>query len=157
MAEAEKSIFAIVRQFSREPLVSVPSNPVVPICTYTEPQTLSVGLTEQEAREKGVDIEIVRFPWRASGAAMATGVTEGFVKLIADAKTKRVLGVHILGTDAANLNGEASLIVSTGMTVEQAANAVRQHPSLSEGIKEALWALMGLPLHIAKRPNRGRE
>ncbi|MFN4179215.1 MAG: dihydrolipoyl dehydrogenase [Armatimonadota bacterium] len=157
MVEAERAIFAIVRQFEGEPLVPVPSNFVVPICTYTEPQTLGVGLTEQEAREQGIDIEVARFPWRASGAAMATGTTEGFVKLIADAKTKRVLGVHILGADAANLNGEASLIVSTGMSVEQAANTVRQHPSLSEGIKEALWTLMGLPLHIAKRPNRGRE
>ncbi|MFN3421743.1 MAG: dihydrolipoyl dehydrogenase [Armatimonadota bacterium] len=157
MAEAERAIFAIVRQFNSEPLMPAPSNLVVPICTYTEPQTLGVGLTEQEAREHGIDIEVVRFPWRASGAAMATGAMEGFVKLIADAETKRVLGVHILGTDAANLNGEASLIVSTGMSVEQAANVVRQHPSLSEGIKEALWALMGLPLHIAKRPNRGRE
>ncbi len=157
MVEAERAIFAIVRQFSGEPLVSAPSNPIVPICTYTEPQTLGVGLTEQEARGQGIDIEVVRFPWRASGAAMAVGMTEGFVKLVADAKTKQVLGVHILGADAANLNGEASLIVSTGMSVEQAANTVRQHPSLSEGIKEALWTLMGLPLHIAKRPNRGRE
>lgn len=87
---------------------------------------------------------------------MAAGMTEGFVKLIADAKTKQVMGVHILGADAANLNGEASLIVASGISVEQAANIVRQHPSLSEGIKEALWALIGLPLHIAKRPNRGR-
>jgi dihydrolipoamide dehydrogenase len=118
---------------------------------------LSVGLTEQEAKEKGLDVEVARFPWRASGAAMASGATEGFVKAIADANTKQVLGLHILGADAVNLNGEATLIVEKKMTVEQAANIVRQHPSLSEGVKEALWALIGLPLHITKRPDRGRE
>jgi dihydrolipoamide dehydrogenase len=157
MMEAERAVEAIARQISGEPLPPVLKNSVVPVCTYTEPQALSVGLTEQEAKEKGLDVEIARFPWRASGAAMASGATEGFVKAIADAKTKQVLGLHILGADAVNLNGEAVLIVEKKMTVEQAANIVRQHPSLSEGIKEALWSLAGLPLHITKRPNRGRE
>jgi dihydrolipoamide dehydrogenase len=157
MMEAERAVEAIARQISGEPLPTVPENSVVPVCTYTEPQALSVGLTEQEAKEKRLDVEIARFPWRASGAAMASGATEGFVKAIADAKTKQVLGLHILGADAVNLNGEAVLIVEKKMTVEQAANIVRQHPSLSEGIKEALWSLAGLPLHITKRPNRGRE
>jgi len=157
MMEAERAVEAIARQISGEPLPPVRENPVVPVCTYTEPQALSVGLTEQEAKEKGLDVEVARFPWRASGAAMASGATEGFVKAIADANTKQVLGLHILGVDAVNLNGEATLIVERKMTVEQAANIVRQHPSLSEGVKEALWALIGLPLHITKRPDRGRE
>jgi dihydrolipoamide dehydrogenase len=157
MMEAERAVEAIARQISGEPLPPVRENPVVPVCTYTEPQALSVGLTEQEAKEKGLDVEVARFPWRASGAAMASGATEGFVKAIADANTKQVLGLHILGADAVNLNGEATLIVEKKMTVEQAANIVRQHPSLSEGVKEALWALIGLPLHIIKRPDRGRE
>jgi dihydrolipoamide dehydrogenase len=157
MMEAERAVEAIARQISGEPLPPVRENPVVPVCTYTEPQALSVGLTEHEAKEKGLDVEVARFPWRASGAAMASGATEGFVKAIADANTKQVLGLHILGADAVNLNGEATLIVEKKMTVEQAANIVRQHPSLSEGVKEALWALIGLPLHITKRPDRGRE
>jgi len=157
MMEAERAVEAIARQISGEPLPPVRENSVVPVCTYTEPQALSVGLTEQEAKEKGLDVEVARFPWRASGAAMASGATEGFVKAIADANTKQVLGLHILGADAVNLNGEATLIVEKKMTVEQAANIVRQHPSLSEGVKEALWALIGLPLHITKRPDRGRE
>jgi len=157
MLEAERAICALVRQFRKEPLMTAPPNSAVPVCTYTEPQTLRVGLTEKEARDRGIEVEVARFPWRASGAAMAVGATEGFVKVIADAKTKRVLGIHILGPDATNLNGEASLMVANGMDVEQAANIVRQHPSLSEGIKEALWSLLGLPLHIAKRPDRGRE
>ncbi len=156
MVEAERAICAIVRQLGGEPMMPAPSNSAVPVCTYTEPQTLSVGLTEQEARERGIEIKVAHFPWRANGAAMAAEMTEGFVKLIADAKTKQVLGVHILGADAANLSGEASLIVASGIGIEKAANTVHQHPSLSEGIKEALWALIGLPLHIAKRPNRGR-
>lgn len=156
MVEAEKAVCAVVRQLGAEPLITAPSNPVIPVCTYTEPQTLTVGLTEQEAREKGIEILVARFPWRAIGAAMVAGLAEGFTKLIADAKTKRVLGIHILGTDAANLNGEASMIVASGFDVVQAANIVRQHPSLSEGIKEVSWSLLGLPLHIAKRPDRGR-
>jgi len=157
MMEAERAAEAISRQISGKPLPPVPKNSVIPVCTYTEPQALSVGLTEQEAKEKGLDVKIARFPWRASGAAMASGATEGFVKVIADAKTKQVLGLHILGADAVNLNGEASLIVGNKMTVEQAVDIIRQHPSLSEGVKEALWALVGLPLHITRRPDRGRE
>ncbi|MCS3917628.1 dihydrolipoyl dehydrogenase [Fervidibacter sacchari] len=157
MMEAERAVEAIARQISGKPLPTFPKNLVIPVCTYTEPQALSVGLTEQEAKEKGLDVKIARFPWRASGAAMASGATEGFVKAIADAKTKQVLGLHILGADAVNLNGEASLIVGNKMTVEQAVDIIRQHPSLSEGIKEALWALVGLPLHITRRPDRGRE
>ncbi|MCX7642548.1 MAG: dihydrolipoyl dehydrogenase [Armatimonadetes bacterium] len=156
MVEAERAVCGIVRQLGGEPLIPVPSSYFVPICAYTEPQALSVGLTEQEAKERGIDTEVARFPWRASGAAMTIGMTEGFVKVVADAKTKRVIGIHILGADATNLNGEASLIVASGVSIEQAANVVRQHPSLSEGIKEALWSLVGLPLHTAKRPNRGR-
>ncbi len=155
--EAEKAVKSVARLILGEPFSPTWQDLVVPVCTYTEPQALSVGLTEQEAKGKGLDIEIARFPWRASGAAMASGTTEGFVKVIADAKKKQVVGLHILGSDAANLNGEAVMIVENKMTVEQAANIVRQHPSLSEGIKEALWALAGLPLHITKRPNRGRE
>lgn len=156
MVEAERAICAVIRQLGGEPLMPVPSNSVIPVCTYTEPQTLKAGLTEHEARERGIEIEVARFPWRANGAAVTSGATEGFVKLIADAKTKRVLGVHIIGSDAANLNGEASLIVANEITVVQAANIVRQHPSLSEGIKEALLEIIGFPLHTAKRPERGR-
>jgi len=157
MMEGEWAVEAIARQFSGKPLPPAPKKLFIPVCTYTEPQALSVGLTEKEAKEKGLNVEIARFPWRANGAAMASALTEGFVKVIADAETKRVIGLHILGADAVNLNGEAALIVESEMTVDQAANIVRQHPSLSEGIKEALWALAGLPLHITKRPNRGRE
>lgn len=156
MLEAERAVFALARQLSREALLPAPPKRAVPICTYSEPQTLSVGTTEQEAREQGIEIEVARFPWRANASAMAEGVTDGFVKVIAEAKTKKVIGVHIIGTGAVNLNGEASFVVANGLTVSQAANVIRQHPSLSEGLKEALWVLMGLPLHIPKRPDRGR-
>lgn len=156
MMEAEKVVEAISQQILDKKLPAPPSL-VIPVCTYTEPQVLSVGLTEQDAREKGLDIKIARFPWKANGASAACGQTEGFVKVIADAETERVLGVHILGADAVNLNGEATLIVECGMTVEQAANIVRQHPSLSEGIKETLWALAGSPLHITKHLDGRRK
>ncbi len=155
IAEAEKAIEGVVALLSGKPLPSRMEEVSIPTCVYTEPQVLSVGLTETQAREKGLDVLTARFPWRANGAALATGETEGFVKVVADARTKQVLGVHILGADAVNLSGEASLIVARKLTLEQAATVVRQHPSLSEGIGEALWALLGLPLHFAKRPERG--
>lgn len=155
--EAERSVTAITKQLSNEPLPIDSPKSIIPICACSEPQALSVGLTEQEGKEIGLEIEVARFPWRAIGAAIAIGETEGFVKVIAEAKTKRVLGIHILGPDAANLNGEVVLTILSGMTVKEAASAIRQHPSLSEGIKEALWTLAGLPLHIAKRPDRGRS
>ncbi len=156
MFEAEKAATAIARKLSGKPLPADADEFVIPVCTYTEPQALSVGLTEQKANELGLEIEVARFPLRAVSAAIAIGETEGFVKVIADKKTKRVLGIHILGPDATNLNGEAVLTVMRNMTVEEALKAIRQHPSLSEGIKEALWLVEGLPLHIAKLPNRGR-
>ncbi|MCS7191806.1 MAG: dihydrolipoyl dehydrogenase [Armatimonadetes bacterium] len=150
MFEAERAVAAIAKKLLNEPLPIDTAKLVVPLCAYTEPQALRVGLTEQEAKELGLEIKVARFPWRASGAAVATGETEGFVKVIANSKSKQVLGIHILGSDAANLNGEAVLTVSKGMTVDEAMVAIRQHPSLSEGIGEALWLTAGLPLHIAK-------
>lgn len=157
MAEAERAVKGIVKFLAGEPLPPQAPDFVVPLCVYTEPQALKVGLTEQEAQERDLAIKVARFPWRASGAAMATGETDGFVKVIAEAKSMRVLGLHILGADAVNLSGEAAFIVAHGLTVEQATAIIRPHPSLSEGIGEALWALAGMPLHIAKRPERGRR
>ncbi len=155
MAEAERAVEGVVAFLSRNPFPLRSEELVVPTCVYAEPQALSVGLTEEQARSKGIEVLTARFPWRANGAALAAGETEGFVKVVADARTKQVLGVHILGADAVNLSGEASLIVARKLTLEQAATVVRQHPSLSEGIGEALWALLGLPLHFVKRPERG--
>ncbi|MCS7264232.1 MAG: dihydrolipoyl dehydrogenase [Armatimonadetes bacterium] len=156
MFEGERAVKAIVEKLSSKTLQRGDTKPVVPICVYSEPQVLSVGITEQEAEKIGLEIEVVRFPWRALGAAIAVGEVDGFVKVIAEAKTKRVIGIHILGHDVSNLNGEVSLTVMMEMTPQEAVKAIRQHPSLNEGIKEALWAMAGLPLHIAKRPERGR-
>lgn len=156
MFEAERAVTAVSKKLSNEILPTDIPKLLVPFCVYTEPQALRVGLTEQEANELGLEIEIARFPWKAIGAAVATGETDGFVKLIVDKKTKSVTGVHILGSDAANLNGEAVLTIASGMTAEEAAKAIRQHPSLSEGVREALWAILKMPLHIAKSPERGR-
>ncbi len=157
MMEAERAAEGIGYFLSKQSFPSKAPDKVIPNCVYTEPQALSVGLTEQQAREQGYPVLIARFPWRASGAALATGTGEGFVKVIADASTKRVLGLHILGADAVNLSGEATLIVAQQMESECAASFVRQHPSLSEGIGEALWAVLGKPLHLAKRAERGRR
>jgi len=156
MAEGERAAEAIATQLAegRLPPPSPPS--LVPFACFCEPQALRVGLTEKEAQEKGYAVKVSRFSWRACGAAVAANETEGFVKVVAEEQTGRVLGVHILGMGAANLNGEAVALVAQGLTAAQAASFLRQHPTLSEGIVEALWSLMGRPLHSTHRATRRR-
>ncbi|GBC98487.1 Dihydrolipoyl dehydrogenase [bacterium HR17] len=156
MAEGERAAKAVAHWLHRRTLPPPPEPLVVPFCVYCEPQAVRMGLTEADARKGGYEVVISRFAWRACGAAVVTGETEGFVKIVADKKTERILGVHILGTDAANLNGEAGALVAHGQTVGRAVTLVRQHPSLSEGLGEALWALLGIPLHSAHRSERRR-
>lgn len=157
MDEGMRAAKAIAHRLSTGQLPPTEPPSVIPLCVYSEPQVLRVGLTEEEARQKGCEVKVSRFSWRACGAAVATGETDGLVKLVADAKTNRVLGIHILGSDAVNLSGEANLIISKGFSIDQAATLVRQHPSLSEGIGEVLWSLLGLPLHIALGSQRGQS
>ncbi len=157
MDEGVKAAKAIAHRLSTGQLPPTEPPSVIPFCVYSEPQVLRVGLTEEEARQKGFEVKVSRFSWRACGAAVASDETEGSVKLVADVKTNRVVGVHILGGDAVNLSGEAIFIVGKGFSIDQAATLVRQHPSLSEGMGEALWSLLGLPLHTASAPNGGNR
>ena len=109
----------------------------IPACTYCQPQVASVGLTEKEAREKGHEVRVGKFPFAANGKAVAVGDTEGFVKIIGDAKFGEILGAHIIGSEATELIAEFALAKSAEMTIADVHNAVHSHPTLSESLMEA--------------------
>ncbi|HEX7124628.1 MAG TPA: dihydrolipoyl dehydrogenase [Thermodesulfobacteriota bacterium] len=117
-------------------------------CTYCHPQVASVGLTEKKAREQGLDIKVGKFPYTASGKAAALGETEGLVKIVSDAKTGELLGVHIVGAEATEMIAEASLVRSHEAIVESVHRTVHAHPTLSEMMGEAALAAEGHAIHI---------
>jgi dihydrolipoamide dehydrogenase len=117
-------------------------------CTYCHPQVASVGLTERKAREQGLEIKVGKFPFLASGKATALGETDGLVKIVADAKTGELLGVHIVGAEATELIAEASLARSHEAIVESVHRTVHAHPTLSEMMGEAALATDGHAIHI---------
>jgi dihydrolipoamide dehydrogenase len=125
----------------------------VPACVFTFPEIASVGFTEEEATRTGMTVRISRFPFAASGKALASGDSEGFVKLVADAKTERIVGGQILGTHAAELIGQVALAVHAQLTASQWCDAIVAHPTLSEAIHEAAEGLFGRPIHVFSRSN----
>jgi len=120
----------------------------IPNCTYCHPQVASVGLSEEEAKKKGYDIKIGRFPFRANGKAVAMGKTDGMIKIIADAKNKEILGAHIIGPEATELIGEIALAKSFKLTPSEISKTVHAHPTLSEMIMEASSAIYEDAIHI---------
>lgn len=120
----------------------------IPSCTYCHPQVASIGLTEAEAKAKGYAIQVGRFPFIASGMAIALDETEGMVKVIADAKHGEILGVHIMGADATELIAEAGLAIALEATPEEIARSIHAHPTLSEAIGEAALAALGRAIHV---------
>ena len=120
----------------------------MPRCTYCQPQVASIGLTEAQAREQGVDVQIGRFPFRGSGKAVAIGEYEGFVKLVTDAGTGEIVGAHMVGPDVTELLAEVgALRLLEGTNVELGA-LTHAHPTLSEAVKEAALAVTGEAIHI---------
>jgi dihydrolipoamide dehydrogenase len=114
---------------------------VIPNVVYTFPEIASVGKSEDEVKAAGVDCKIGRFPFTANGRAKVNHQTDGFVKIIADAKTDRVLGVHIVGADAGNMIAEAAVAMEFGAASEDIARTCHAHPTLSEAVKEAALAV----------------
>jgi len=114
---------------------------VIPNVVYTEPEIASVGKTEEELKAAGVAYQVGKFPFSANARARANLATEGFVKILADAKTDRVLGVHILGPDAETMIGEAAMAMEFGASSEDIARTCHAHPTLSEAMKEAALAV----------------
>jgi dihydrolipoamide dehydrogenase len=120
----------------------------VPGCTYCQPQVASVGLTEEKAREKGYDVKIGRYPFRSHGKAIAINETEGFVKLIFDAKYGELLGAHIFGSEATEMIAELVAARTLETTAEQLIGTIHAHPTLTEGIAEAALDAYGEAIHI---------
>jgi len=119
-----------------------------PGCTYCQPQVASTGLTEKAARAKGLDIRIGKFPFTASGKAVASADTEGFVKVVCDAKTGEIYGAHIIGAEATELIGEYVLAIELEATVEEIHGTIHAHPTLGEASMEAAAAVSGEAIHI---------
>jgi dihydrolipoamide dehydrogenase len=120
----------------------------VAACTYCKPQIASIGMTEKAAREAGRNIKIGKFPFTASGKAVAIGETEGMVKVVIDAEIEEVLGVHILHPEATELISEASIIMSHEGIASSVLNTVHAHPTLSEAVMEAFGDALGRAVHI---------
>lgn len=132
----------------------------VPAVVFTDPEIASAGYTEAEARAKGFnDLKIGKFPFAANGRAVSMLETDGFVKMIADAKTNVVLGIHIVGPEASNMISEAALAIEMGARVEDIALTIHPHPTLGETMMEAAEATLGHAIHIIQKPlaNAGKS
>lgn len=123
----------------------------IPAVVYTSPEIAWCGLTEGEARQAGVEIKVGKFMWGASGRAIAMGRPEGLTKVIADAKTRRVLGVGVVGEHAGDVIPEAVLAMEMGATAEDLALTVHPHPSLSETLMEAAESVFGSATHMLRK------
>ena len=121
---------------------------VIPSVVYTWPEVAAVGQTEEELKAAGIAYKVGKFPFLANGRARATGSTDGFVKLLSDKITDRLLGAHILGPDAGTLIAELALAMEFGASAEDVARTCHAHPSLNEAVKEAALAVDGRALHI---------
>ncbi len=121
---------------------------MMPRATYCHPQVASFGLTERQARETGRPLEVGKFPFSASGKALALGDSEGFIKLVADGNTGDILGGHLVGPEVTELLAELGIAQKLEATWEEFEVTVHSHPTLSEAVKEAALALKGAALHV---------
>ena len=121
---------------------------IIPSVVYTYPEVASVGQTEEQLSEQGIEYKSGKFPFMANGRAKANRQTDGFVKVLADKKTDRVLGVHIVGPMAGEMIGEAAVLMEFGGSAEDLARTCHAHPTLTEAIKEAALATDGRAIHM---------
>ena len=128
---------------------AAPLDPIqVPRCTYCQPQVASAGFTEEQAKEHGYQVRIGKFPFSASGKAIAMGETVGFIKTVVDSDTGRLLGTHAIGAEVTELLPEMVMAAWAGVKAEQFEALVHAHPTLSESLKEAALAAEGLAIHV---------
>lgn len=120
----------------------------MPRCTYCKPQVASLGYTEAQAKERGYEIKVGKFPFVASGKALGLNEKEGFVKIIADAKYGEILGAHMVGPEVTELLPELALARTWELTAEEIAHTVHAHPTLSEALMEAAHAVAGQAIHM---------
>lgn len=132
-------------------ICGVHSEPVdyttIPSCVFTSPEVASVGMTEQQVKEKGIDYKVGRFPFTASGKATAAGDRDGFVKLIFDQNDK-LLGAHLVGANVTEMLAEPTLAKSLGATAQQIAHTIHAHPTMNEGVMEAAEVALGAAIHV---------
>jgi dihydrolipoamide dehydrogenase len=121
---------------------------VIPNVIYTSPEVATVGKTEEELKAAGVTYNVGKFPFTANGRARAIKMTDGFVKILADAKTDRVLGVHIIGANAGELIAEACVLMEFSGSAEDLARTCHAHPTFSEAVKEAALAVAKRAIHF---------
>ncbi len=119
----------------------------IPSCVFTTPEVASVGMTEQQARDKGIEYKVGRFPFTASGKATAAGDRDGFVKLIFD-EQERLIGAHLVGATVTEMLGEPTLAKRLGATAHSIAKTIHSHPTMHEGLMEASEAAMGAAIHL---------
>jgi dihydrolipoamide dehydrogenase len=121
---------------------------VIPSVIYTAPEVASVGKSEEELKEAGIAYRVGKFPFTANGRAKVNRTTEGFVKVLAEETTDRVLGVHIIGADAGTMIAEAAVLMEFGGSAEDLARTCHAHPTLNEAVKEAALAVDKRPIHM---------
>lgn len=127
---------------------------IIPNVIYTHPEIASVGLTEEEIKQSDEAYNVGMFPFAASGRALAADDTDGFVKILADAETDRILGCHIIGPSAAELVQQVAIAMEFGATAEDVGLMVFAHPTMSEAVHEAALAVNGHAIHVANRRKR---
>lgn len=133
-------------------LAGKPAHPInydhVPNCTYCSPEVASVGLTEEQAKERGYEVKVGKFPFSAIGKASIVGQTEGFVKIVSETKYDELLGLHIIGPKATELITEGTVAMELESTVVELIHTIHPHPTLAEAVGEAAHAAMGETIHI---------
>ena len=129
----------------------------MPGAIFTDPEIATVGLTETEAKKKGYDITVGKFPLAANGRALTTGESDGLVKVIVDTKTKQLLGAHIAAPEASDMISEAALALEMGANIEDIALTVHPHPTLSEMIMEAAKNAVGEAIHIINEKEQSHQ
>lgn len=130
---------------------------IIPAVVFTDPEVAWCGITEGEAKEKGLNVEVAKFPWSASGRALSFDRTDGLTKLIIDPSTERILGVGIVGAGAGELIGEGVVAIEMGATALDLAESVHPHPTLSETLMESAEAFYGQATHIVTRRKKQSE
>ncbi|MCV6625133.1 MAG: dihydrolipoyl dehydrogenase, partial [Cellvibrionaceae bacterium] len=148
---SEEGVMVAERIAGQKPLVNYD---IIPSVIYIQPEVAAVGRTEEQVKADGEEYNVGTFPFMAIGRAVASDQAEGMVKMIADAKTDRVLGCHVVGPNAADLVQQVALAMEFGTTAEDIGMTVFSHPTFSEAVKEAALAVNGHAIHM---PNRKRR
>jgi len=141
---SHQGLIAAVNAFEGEAVMHYEA---IPSCIFTQPEIAQVGMTEQECKETGRQVVISKFNFMANGKAVSMGETEGLVKLIADEKTHKIVGCHIMGAHASDLIMEGLIAIQQGLTAENLADCIHPHPTLSEAVGEAAMGLFGNMIH----------